>query len=122
MLGAKLPAAAPALTLLMLLGATAAPTVSPAAPATGQAADTLVGTVRSVEEGAGLEIITGFHLALKVVYLRVGPGTQVEVEGQPAELGDLEPGQVVRVRYEETAEGKLAELIESVRPAPGGRR
>jgi hypothetical protein len=129
MLSAKVPAAALALTLLLIL------TPTPATPAEGptlaaplfpnvvaQPADTVVGTVRSVREGAGVEVVTGFHLALKVVYVRVDPETRIEVEGQPARLGDLQPGQVVRVRYDETDAGKMAQMIESVRPAGEGGR
>ena len=98
------------------------PGVSGVPSSTAQSADTLVGTVRSVREGAGVEIVTGFHLALKVVYVRVEPDTRIEVEGRSARLDDLRPGQVVRVRYEETDAGKMAEMIESVRnPGQGVR-
>lgn len=109
-------------TLLVLLAAAfAAPDARAAAPG-NQEADTLRGTLRSVEEGAGVEVVTGFHLALRVVYVRVDAETRVTAVDRPAELADLEPGQVVRIRLREGVEGPVAATIEAVRPGDGSGR
>lgn len=108
------------IVLILLAAALAAPEARAALPDGAQEADTLTGTVRSVDEGVGVEIVTGFHLALRVVHVRVDSGTRVTAADRPAELGELEPGQVVRILLREGVEGPVAETIETVRPGNGG--
>ena len=92
------------IALIALLGPAAAPGHTPDADAPGgpaglqQESDTLVGTIRTVDSDAGVEIITGFHLALSVTYVLVDAGTRISVGGRDAGIGDLRPGAVVRVR------------------------
>ncbi|NIP57968.1 MAG: hypothetical protein GWM92_02790 [Gemmatimonadetes bacterium] len=124
MIGARRRLGARPPTLLILLAAAFAVPEARAAPPGHQEADTLRGTVRAVEEGAGVEVITGFHLALRVVYVRVDGETRVTAADRPVALAELEPGQVVRIRLREGVEGPVAATIEAVRPgdAPGGLR
>lgn len=106
--------------LILLAAALVAPDAPAAPPGGGQEADSLRGTVRAVREGAGVEVITGFHLALRVVFVRVDGQTRVTAADRPAELGELEPGQVVRIRLREGVEGPVAETIERLPSANGG--
>jgi len=124
MIGARRKLWVRSLTFLILLAAAFAVPDARAEPPGDQEADTLRGTLRAVEEGAGVEVITGFHLALRVVYVRVDAETRVTAEDRPAELVDLEAGQVVRIRLREGVEGPVAATIEAVRPGDrsGGPR
>ncbi len=124
MLGATQPALAPALAVLLAIVAVpggrsmeARPTDLPAAQ------DTLTATVRYVHaERGGIDVITGFHLALELTYIHVRESTRIETGGRSVSLEDLKPGDLIKVRYEETDEAKVAESIEVIRRREGGER
>lgn len=123
--GATKPASAPALvvvSLYVLAASACGPTPPPRAdtmPASQQF-DTLTATVRQIGE-SGLEVMTGVQLALKTYYVYVDQGTRVAARGRTVTLDDLEPGQVVRIRYHRNGERMVAEVIELVEvPGRGG--
>lgn len=126
MLGATKPASAPALvavSLYVLAASACGPAPSPTRtmPASQQF-DTLTATVRQVGAG-GLEVMTGVQLALKTYYVYVDQSTRVAARGRTVTLDDLEPGQVVRIRYHRNGERMMAEVIELVEvPGRGGER
>lgn len=79
------------------------------------AQDTLVGTVRAVDyDTQTVEVLTGVGLAVRVVRVLVYPGVPVSMEGQERPLADLRRGQIVRVVYRVTVEGKVATSLEVV--------
>jgi hypothetical protein len=112
-------------SLLIVVGGAAAcgggaygrPDVTPAA------SDTLVGTVRSVNYTTEtVEVLTGFGSAVRLERVRVAPAVPVRIGGARRPLADLRRGQVVRIVYRETRQGKTAASLEVVtRPARGGR-
>ena len=93
---------------------------SPLALPTAQ--DTLIATVHSVDAEAGvLEVVTGVGLALRIERVRVYRQVPIVVQGTEVWLDALAPGQIVRIVYRETAEGKVAESVQVARrPANGG--
>lgn len=114
--GATRPALASALAVLLSLTV-----VAGASTATGPTADIaanpdhLTGTVRYVDaDSGGFEVITGFHLALKVVYIHVEEETEITMEGEAYPMSELEAGQIVRVEYHEADEQKIAETVEVI--------
>lgn len=122
MLGPIRPASAPALAVsFYILALVACGSPSPERPSpTTQQFDTLTATVRQVGE-SGLEVVTGVQLALKLYYVYVDENTRVSAAGRTTTLDDLEPGQVVRIRYHVSGERKVAEVIEVVEvPRTGG--
>lgn len=77
--------------------------------------DILIGTVRSVDTQAGiLEVLTGVGLAVRVERVRVYPTIWILVDGVVSRLGELRPGQIVRIEYRDTVEGKVAGTVETV--------
>lgn len=124
-----LAAAAPdrALATALPEGAPTAPAATDPHPLTGPAAftaqqDTLVGTVRAVDYDTNtVEVLTGVGFAIRVEHVRVQPDVPVSIEGREVPLADLRRGQIVRVVYRETADGKVAASLEVVaRPDAGG--
>jgi len=118
MTGAKLPAPPAAIALLLLLGAVSlgASAASVAGAAAAQE-DTLVATVRYVhEDTGGVDVIVGVQLALRLEYYRVTESTRIERGGESIALGDLQPGELVRITYHEDAEARVADAIEVVAP------
>jgi len=92
-------------------------------PLSQAAAATLTGTVRAVDtEAAAVEMITGVGLALRWMSVQVDPASKIEVAGAPAELGDLAPGDIVRVRYRKVDKRNVAESIERVPIEEAGER
>lgn len=123
MYGVTKLALAPVLVLFFFVaGACGSPApIRPTAEA--QQADTLTATVRQVNEGRGFEVITGVQLALKLYYVYVDEDTRVVMDERPATVDDLQPGQVVRIRYRRSGERMVAEAIELVEvPGRGGER
>jgi hypothetical protein len=87
-------------------------------------------TVRAVDMKARtLEVITGVGYALRLYRMYVAPACEITVSGSAAELNDLKPGTIVRVRYQPEPAGPkaparlIATAIETVRiPDSGGER
>ena len=115
------------LTLVVLalgFGAhSAPPTSAPAAPqpVSGEPAY-LNCTVRAVDVKArSVEVITGVGYALRQYRMSVAPACEISVGGSAAELGNLKPGTIVRVRYQPVPAGPkaparlMATAIETVR-------
>jgi hypothetical protein len=96
------------------------PAAPPPMPA--PAADTLVGTMRSVDYRTNtVEILTGVGLAIWIERVHVAPTVIVTIEGRPHPLADLRRGQVLRVAYRRTELGNDAISVDVV-PAGGVRR
>ena len=95
----------------------------PAPPEAPTPADSLTATVRVVDTRArALEVITGVGLALRLERFKVDPASEITHEGKKAALRDLKRGQVVRIQYRTTPEGKVAQAIETVEiPDEGGK-
>lgn len=110
--------------VLAIFLAAAAPDALRAAPASAVARqDTLVGTVRAVDyDTQTVEVLTGVGMAVRVEHVLVYPDVPVSIEGRRVPLADLRRGQIVRVVYRETVEGKVAASLDVVaRPdAEGG--
>jgi hypothetical protein len=107
---------------VVLLVACALP-ASSRAQGSGAATADITATVRAVDDEAQeIEILSGVGFALRIHSIKVGPGCQVTIGGQQAALSELKPGQVVRVRYRETDEGKVALAIDTPPPPPRGER
>ena len=106
--------------VLAIFLAAAAPDRAFAAPAAIQ--DTLVGTVRVVNYDTNtVEVLTGVGFAIRVEHVRVEPDVPVSVEGREAPLADLRSGQIVRIVYTQTPDGKVAASLEVIaRPDAGG--
>jgi hypothetical protein len=84
-----------------------------------QAADTLVGTIRTLDLAKReLTVITGVGLALRIVPFVVAAETRATAEGAAIAMSELQPGDVVRVIGGRRAEGRVAYVIERL---PGGR-
>ncbi|NIR45873.1 MAG: hypothetical protein GWN99_15685 [Gemmatimonadetes bacterium] len=123
--GATKPALAPALAALFIVAA-----IAGASTATGliadpsSAPDHLKGTIRYIDTNSGgLEVITGFHLALKIVYVHVEESTAITMEGESYPFSDLEAGDIVAVEYHEADDRKIADSIEVIESmAEGGAR
>ena len=111
---------APVLAIFLAAAAPDAAFAVPATPAAMQ--DTLLGTVRAVDyDTQTVEVLTGVGLALRVERVLVQPDVPVSIEGREVPLADLRRGQIVRVVYRETVEGKVAASLEVVaRPDAGG--
>ncbi|HEY3279856.1 MAG TPA: hypothetical protein VGJ83_05035 [Gemmatimonadales bacterium] len=75
--------------------------------------DSLRGAVRVVNErGRAVEVTTGVGLALRVVRLQIGPDTRLTADGAALPLGQLQPGDIVRVSYGARPSGYVAYTIE----------
>lgn len=87
------------------------------AATTSQAADTMTATVQQVNvQDSTFAVVYGMSLALKVVEIAVAPHCHISLKGTEAGLGEIRPGQVVRVRYRTGPDGTLiAEAIEVLR-------
>ena len=79
-------------------------------------------TVRSVDTKARtVEVITGVGYALRQYRMGVAPACEISVGGSAAELNNLKPGTIVRVRYQPATAGPkaparlMATAIETVR-------
>jgi hypothetical protein len=102
-----------------VLSATLSPLQSTQAPST--AANILTATVAAVDTKARmLEAISGVGHALQVVRMQVQPACKITVAGAPGQLGDLRRGSIVRIHYHKTAEGNMADNIETIRLTPTG--
>jgi hypothetical protein len=118
--------------LALAFGARSAPPDSapPAPPAVSSEPAYLNCTVRAVDPKARtLEVITGVGYALRLYRMNVAPGSEITVSGSAAQLQNLKPGTIVRVRYQPLpAEGKtpaqlMATGVETLRiPESGGER
>lgn len=82
----------------------------------------MTGTVSNVHtEDATVQVITGIHLALRVVTFRVVADTRIQRAGESIAVEQLAPGDVVRIDYRATAEGNVADAISVVAvPEEGG--
>jgi hypothetical protein len=82
----------------------------PAAPA-----HNVQGAVRVVDvRGRALEVTTGVGMALRVVRIQVPAEVRVTARGAALSLGQLAPGDIVRVSYGGRSGGFLAYTIERV--------
>ena len=94
---------------------------SPPPPVRQPAADTIVGTLHTLDVSrATLRVTTGVGMALRVVELRVTPDTRVTAGGAALEIAALRPGDVVKVIGGAQPEGRVAYTIERLLAAPGG--
>lgn len=101
------------LPLLVVFGSLAEGTAALPAGPVPAVPDTLVGTVRAVDyETETVEVLTGVGMAVWVERVRVYPGVPVTIQGRPRPLTDLRRGQIVRVVYRVTVEGKVAASLE----------
>lgn len=93
-------------------------------PATITAPDTLTGTVSYVHvDDETVHVITGVHLALRVIVFHVIGDTRIEKAGESVAIDDLTPGDIVRIDFRATPEGNVADAIRVVAPpAEGGAR
>jgi hypothetical protein len=107
---AGVPISAPLLVL-----AIASPPARAQTPA--QAPDTMTATVERVDlPDSTVHMVYGYSLALKVAAMAVAPDCRILVNGSPAPLSAIRPGQVVRVRYRRAqAAAMVAQTIEVVR-------
>lgn len=81
----------------------------------------MTGTVSYVHtEDATVEVITGIHLALRVVAFRIIADTQIEKAGESVAIEELGPGDVVRIDYRATPEGNIADAIRVIAPPEEG--
>ena len=114
----------PAVTALLatlLLAPQLAASPPPPPPVHQPAADTIVGTLHTLDVSrATLRVTTGVGMALRVVELRVTPDTRVTAGGAALEIASLRPGDVVRVIGGAQPEGRVAYTIERLLAAPGG--
>src|SRR5512134_2079340 len=112
------PAVTALLATLLLAPQLAA---SPPPPVRQPAADTIVGTLHTLDVSrATLRVTTGVGMALRVVELRLTPDTRVTAGGATLEIASLRPGDVVRVVGGAQPEGRVAYTIERLLAAPGG--
>lgn len=103
-------------SLLLALGSVADDFAAAQHPAS-TVQDTLVGAVRSVDYQTNtVEVLTGVGFAIRVERVHVEPPMRVTIEGESRPLADLRRGQVVRVAYRETDDGKVATSVEVVVP------
>jgi hypothetical protein len=87
------------------------PTVATAQQPTHQ----VQGAVRVIDvRGRAFEVTTGVGMALRVVRLQVPPDTRVTAAGVALPLGQLAPGDIVRVSYGGRPGGYVAYTIERV--------
>lgn len=114
----------PAITALLatlLLAPQLAASPSPPPPVRQPAADTIVGTLHTLDvTRATLRVTTGVGMALRVVELRFTADTRVTAGGAALEIASLRPGDVVRVVGGAQPEGRVAYTIERLLAAPGG--
>jgi hypothetical protein len=69
-----------------------------------------------------LEVMTGVGHALRLERMKVDPACEISHAGKKAALRDLKRGQVIRIQYRTTPEGKMAQAIETVEiPGGGGK-
>jgi len=101
--------------LLLLLVSSAAAWFVEASQAPDTAPERVTATIHSLDAKARtLYLVTGVGHALRGVYLRVPPACEIKVAGARAELRALKPGQIVRIHYQKTTNGNVAESIETV--------
>ena len=113
------------LGLISLLAGTACTIVPSPRPSRAAAApDTLTATCHAVDlKARTLAVVTGVGFALREERFRVDPGCEIRVRGASAQLPDLKPGEIVRIRYRRQADGNVAESIECLHAAePGSAR
>lgn len=114
MLGARHHGRALALVAVLLSLATARAQAHPPAVlrtlVAPPAQDTVTATVQSVREN-GIAVITGVQFALKLTFIAVDSTSAIRKGGAAVALADLQPGDLVTVRYRETEAGKVAEAI-----------
>jgi len=88
--------------VLLAVALLLAPLALTAQQPSGAPHDSLRGAVRVVDaRNRTLEVTTGVGLALRVVQLAVPPGVPVTDRGhtEPMSLGELKPGDVIRVSF-----------------------
>ena len=109
------------LATLLLAPHLAASPPPPPPPGHQPAADTIVGTLHTLDvTRATLRVTTGVGMALRVVELRFTADTRVTAGGAALEIASLRPGDVVRVIGGAQPEGRVAYTIERLLAAPGG--
>lgn len=81
------------------------------------ASDTLVATIRHVQQGSrSVEVITGLSLVLRIVSIDVPRACEIVVSGRETRIEELQRGYVVRVIYYREAGRRVAERIEEITP------
>jgi hypothetical protein len=122
--GLERPAITALLATLLLapqLAASPPPPPPPPPPVHQPAADTIVGTLHTLDTSAGtLRVTTGVGMALRLVELRLTPETRVTEGGAPLAIAALRPGDVVRVTGGAREQALVAYTIERLRAGPGG--
>jgi hypothetical protein len=115
------PAVTALLATLLLAPQLAASPPPPPPPVHQPAADTIVGTLHTLDVSrATLRVTIGVGMALRVVELRLTADTRVTAGGAALEIASLRPGDVVRVIGGAQPEGRVAYTIERLLAAPGG--
>jgi hypothetical protein len=110
-----------ALASLLALLFIAPPLVASTPPVQQPAADTITGTLHTLDTSAGtLRVTTGVGMALRLVELRLTPETRVTEGGAPLAIAALRPGDVVRVTGGAREQALVAYTIERLRAGPGG--
>lgn len=85
------------------------------------ASDTLVATIRRVEQVApSIEVITGISLVLRIVSIDVPRACEIVVSGRETRMEELQRGYVVRIIYYREAGRRVAERIEEITPELAG--
>ena len=114
----------PVLAVFCILATGSCTTVSP--PRTSGAATSeslsMTATCRAVDSQARtLDVVTGVGMALRLVRFRMSPECRIKAAaGVPVEAGNLKPGEIIRIRYQEKPDHKLAESIEALPAEAGG--
>src|SRR5512134_1619835 len=115
------PAITALLATLLLAPQLAASPSPPPPPVHQPAADTIVGTLHTLDVSrATLRVTTGVGMALRVVELRLTADTRVTAGGAALEIASLRPGDVVRSIGGAQPESRVAYTIERLLAAPGG--
>lgn len=97
----------------LLLAAIRPDPVTPPLPAQGA---TYTGTVKAVQAGKSIDLITGVGYALRVVRIGIIPATQMMHGSATMRLSDIAPGDIVRTDCHLTEQGLVADRIEKLMP------
>jgi len=95
------------------------PTPKPAVA--GPTGTTVIGTLQTIvrsSEGGSIDVgvLTGIGHALRILKCAAAPAAPVKRKGASARLADLHPGEILRVRYQPSAQGNRALEIEVISP------
>ena len=74
------------------------------------------GTVKAIQAGESIDLITGMGYAVRTIRMGVNPQTQMMLRGAAMRLSDFAPGDIVRIDCHMTEQGEVADRIEKLRP------